>query len=84
MRTNIANKLMVCSENKLDVYTPRAFFENLKTIHIDGEITRYMSYDNQLRKIDSVVEFVDDLFGSGSKYYCVIWDERDAVNTNEE
>ena len=84
MRTNVSTNLMVWSENNLTLYSPKDFFQNLKTMHIDGEIVRYMSYGTQLRKIDSVVQFMDNVFENSSIYYCVIWDEKEEVDTREE
>ena len=84
MRTNVSTNLMVWSENNLTLYSPKDFFQNLKTMHIDGEIVRYMSYGTQLRRIDSVVQFMDNVFENSSIYYCVIWDEKEEVDTREE
>ena len=75
---------MVWSENNLTLYSPKDFFQNLKTMHIDGEIVRYMSYGTQLRRIDSVVQFMDNVFENSSIYYCVIWDEKEEFDTREE
>jgi len=84
MKANVSTNLMVWSENNLKLYCSKDFFENLRTMHIDGEIVRYMSYGTQLRRIDSVVQFMDNVFENGSTYYCVIWDEKEEVDTREE
>jgi hypothetical protein len=84
MKANVSTNLMVWSENNLTLYSPKDFFQNLKTMHIDGEIVRYMSYGTDLRKIDSVVQFMDNVFENGSIYYCVIWDEKEEFDTREE